>query len=90
MFSRSLELDYIQDFFSVKNSKIGNKNSALMKDVLPQDLEFNCLIVSSYVLPETLQLVYYLFLWNIKIISPINRSHTKLKSYENYDAVVSC
>ena len=61
MFSRSLELDYIHDIFYVKNSRIGNKNTALMKDVLPQDLEFNYLIVSSYVLPETLQLVYYLF-----------------------------
>ena len=90
MFSRSLELDYIHDIFYIKNSRIGNKNTALMKDVLPQDLEFNYLIVSSYVLPETLQLVYYFFLWNIKIKSPINRSHTKLKSYKNYDAVVSC
>ena len=61
MSTRSLELDCIQDFFYIKNSRIGSKNTDLMKDVLPQDLEFNCLIVSSYVLPETLQLVYYLF-----------------------------
>ena len=56
MFSRGLEHDYIHDIFCIKNSRIGSKNTDLMKDVLPQDLEFNYLIVSSH--------VYYLKLYN--------------------------